>query len=79
MRWLRQATPEQRARMASLAGTTVGYLYQIAGGHRAVPKADLAFAIEDATLTLHTESLGLLPVVTAREIANAALLAGFDR
>ena len=32
--WLTSATPEERERVARLAGTSVGHLYQLAGGHR---------------------------------------------
>ncbi|NVZ22662.1 transcriptional regulator [Pseudomonas costantinii] len=32
--WLKTAATSERNRVATLAGTSVGYLYQIAGGHR---------------------------------------------
>lgn len=68
--WLRAATPEERERMATLAGTKVNYLYQLAGCARSVPKADLAFGIEEATKVLHTETAGRLPIITARTVAT---------
>ena len=74
--WLRLATPEQRERAGRLAGTSVQYFYQLASGHRQCPRADKAFAMEDAFHTLHEESAGLLPVITARQIANMAALKG---
>lgn len=67
--WLRLASAEQRERCASLAGTSVNYLYQIAGLRRE-PKVGMGVLIEDATTTLHEESMGLLPVVTARDLAT---------
>lgn len=74
--WLRKATPDERTRMATLAGTTVSYLYQLAGGHRGVPKSDLAFSIEDATFVLNKYTGGRLPVITARELATMAAVSG---
>jgi hypothetical protein len=75
--WLRAATPEQRDRMATLAGTTVGYVYQLAGCSRGkAMTADLAFRMEDAMKTLHAESDGALPVVSARELSCMCALAG---
>lgn len=67
--WLRAAAPEQRARLADLAGTSVNYLYQLAGCSRKEPKARLALAIESATIKLYQESNGFLPVITARTMA----------
>lgn len=32
--WLRESTPEERKRVAKESGTSVAYLYQIAGKHR---------------------------------------------
>lgn len=74
--WLRAADASERERCARLAGTTVNYLYALAGGHREVPKANLAFNIEDATRTLHDETSGRLPVVAARELAFMHALTG---
>lgn len=45
--YLRSISPSARKRFAIKAGTTVGYLYQIAGGHRVVG-AKLALDIEQA-------------------------------
>ena len=67
---LQACSPEELTRLATLAGTTVGYLRQLAGCHRGAPRADLAVRIEDASATLHAESAGRLPKVTARDIAT---------
>ncbi|MFK3971079.1 hypothetical protein ACI2KS_10170 [Pseudomonas sp. NPDC087358] len=32
--WLNSHTEEERAALAASAGTSVGYLYQLSGGHR---------------------------------------------
>ncbi len=42
------AHPRERQRLAQESGTTVGYLYQVAGGHRR-PGAALALRVERAT------------------------------
>lgn len=75
--WLRAAEPSERERLAALAGTTVGYLYQVAGGSRGTRlSAVLCFAIADASEKLHAESLYKLPVLPARDIAVMSSLAG---
>lgn len=74
--WLRKASPQERERLATLAGTDVGYLYSLAGLHRKKPGADLAFNIEDASRTLHEETNGRLPILTARELAFMSQVAG---
>ena len=66
--WLQKATPEQRERAACLAGTSVNYLYQLAA-HRREPKVGLAVGLEDAFRTMHTETRGELPLITARDLA----------
>lgn len=68
--FLRKATPEQRARCARLAKTSVAYLYQIAGCERPNIGARTALAIEDATRALHTETEGGLPVITVRTLST---------
>lgn len=45
--WLREATPQQRQRVASLAGTSENYLYQLAAGRRE-PGVGLAVRLADA-------------------------------
>jgi hypothetical protein len=74
--WLRAATPGQRTRCATLAGTSVSYLYSLAGGHRRTISARLAFQVEDAMRGLAQQTRGRLPVVTARELAFMHDLSG---
>lgn len=74
--WLRMASGAQRERCARLAGSSVSYLYSLAGGHRRQISARLAFQIEDATKRLARDTRGRLPVVTARELAFMHDLAG---
>lgn len=76
--FLRIASPEQRERCATLAGTSVGYLYQLAGCHRRNPSATLALRIAEATETLHRETEGRLPIVTAEQLATMCAVAGFE-
>lgn len=45
--FLKNAQPEERGRLAELAGTTVGYLYLIGGGHRR-PSSKLCKALTAA-------------------------------
>lgn len=46
--WLKKATASERDRVAAAAGTSVGYLYQIAGGHRK-PSLELSKKLQAAT------------------------------
>lgn len=73
---LRECDAEQRERLASLAGTTVNYLYNLAGCHRTDPSSSLAVGIEDASRTLHRESRGRTRIVTVRELATMCSVAG---
>jgi len=78
--WLRKATPEQKERAATLAGTKVNYLFQLAseGGNRGKNiSAALAFRIEDAMRVVEQESKGSLKAVSARELASMWTVAGF--
>lgn len=74
-RWLREATPAERDRMATLAGTSVNYLYQVAACRRE-PRVGLAFGIEQSTRQIWAETSGRLPIVTASEIASMYALEG---
>jgi hypothetical protein len=74
--FLRIATPAERERCAVLAGTSVSYLYQLAGCHRKRPSAELALLIEDATRTLSKESNGRLPTINARTVATMCAVMG---
>lgn len=68
--------PERQA-FADLAGTTVNYLYALAGCHRGQPRAHLAVSIEDASRVFHMRTAGRIPVVTVREIATMCAARGF--
>ena len=66
----------ERERLALLAGTTVNYLYSIAGCHRPNTSAATAVSIEDATRALHAETKGRTQIITVRELATMCQLAG---
>ena len=72
--WLREASSEQRERLAAIAGTSVNYLYLLATCERKNPAAKLALAIEDGTRQLHEESGAKLPIVTVRTMATMCTL-----
>jgi DNA-binding transcriptional regulator YdaS (Cro superfamily) len=57
--WLREAQPEERERMARLAGTSINYLHQIAACRRE-PKVRLALSIAQATSEMKRR--GLAPI-----------------
>lgn len=46
--WLRDASPDERERVATAVQTSVAYLYQLAGGHRR-PGIDLAKRLASET------------------------------
>jgi hypothetical protein len=69
---LRALTPEQRTALATLAGTSVGSLYQIAGCHRPNPSANLALRIETASREMNMRHG--TPVVTMHELATMCAL-----
>ncbi|MGJ8515073.1 hypothetical protein R84865_002018 [Carnimonas sp. R-84865] len=46
--WLHQKTKEERLYVAQRAGVTVGYFWQISGGHKR-PSIETAKALQDAT------------------------------
>lgn len=73
--YIRLATEQERAETAALAGTSVGYLYQIATCVRPRPSAILACAIEDATREMQKRN-GVLPIVTVRELATMCAVVG---
>ncbi|MFN7817841.1 MAG: hypothetical protein ACK5OQ_16550 [Burkholderiales bacterium] len=70
-RWLSDASPDQRDRLASIAGTSQNYIYQLAACMRE-PKVGLAFRIEDATREIGPFT------VTAREMATMCALDGLE-
>ncbi len=60
--FLKAATKHERAEVAAVCHGSVGYLYQLAGGHR-FASPYLATLIEQATLTIATHSQGRLEIV----------------
>jgi len=66
--FMRSATKAQRQEVAEAAGTSVGYLYQLAGGHRRNPGTHIAVGIESATRQLHARCQ--TPIVTVESLAN---------
>lgn len=75
--WLRLADDAQRERLATLAGTKVGYLYLLATCERKNPGAKMALGIEDATRQMHEETGGKLPIVTVRTMASMCAVKDF--
>lgn len=73
---LRECSAEERERLAQDAGTTVNYLYSLAGCHRGTPNATLAVGIEDASRRLSKETRGRTRVVTVRELATMCQVQG---
>ena len=67
---LRVLTDEQRATFATDAGTTVSYLYALAGCQRLSAGSTLALAIEAASERLNKASRGKTPVVSMRTLAT---------
>jgi len=52
-KFLKTSTPDERLIVATHAGTTVNYLYQIASGERA-PSVSIAVGIEQGTRAVRT-------------------------
>ncbi len=69
-KFLRVATNAERELVASEAGTSVAYLYQLAGGHRKNPGAALAAGIERSTRALHKANPSRIPVVTVMTLVK---------
>lgn len=68
--WMSSATVDEQSALAKRAGTSRGYLYQLAGGHRQA-SADLGAAIERETRVMHRASKGRLPIVYRTDIVPA--------
>ena len=77
--FLQAASSDERERCALLAGTTVNYLYQLAGCNRQQAGSDLALRIEDATTTMNIETSGRLPAISVRELAAMCAVAKLAR
>lgn len=68
LRILRGLTPAQRSEFAKLAGTSVSYIYQLAGGKHTSPRTVLARGLADASVVM-AQKYGTLPI-TMQEIAG---------
>lgn len=66
----------ERTLFAQRAGTTVNYLYALAGCHRGQPRVGLAVAIEDASKWLKRRTRGRTPIVTVRQLALMCATSG---
>lgn len=67
---LRMLTPEERWQLAFDAGTTVSYLYSLAGCTRKQCRADKAVKIEEATRLMRKAKRGKTPIITVTELAT---------
>lgn len=76
--YLRAASKAERERTAALAGTSVGYLYQLAGCHRCNPATQLALGIASATRAVAAESEGRLKEVTVEQLATMCAVSAFE-
>lgn len=70
--WLAKTPADERERVAKTAGTTVGHLWQLAGGHRKA-SAELSERLQDAS-DLSITIAGLRPdlVPLAKKILQGA-------
>lgn len=68
--WMRAANEDERLYLALEAGTSRGYLNQLAGGHRDASPT-LAAAIERVTLEMREETQGRLPVVYRTDLNSS--------
>lgn len=73
---LRALTEEQRVIFAADAGTTVSYLYALAGCQRQSAGSTLALAIESASRRLAKATRGKTPVVCMQQLATMCSVAG---
>ena len=76
--FLTSSTESERERLAKGAGTTVPYLYAIAGGHRD-PKIETIAAIERSSITISKRSKGRLPILPRTEISPACAACPFAK
>jgi hypothetical protein len=64
------ATKDEQEILAGKAGTTVGNLYQLSGGHRQA-SAEMAGRIEAVTIEMHRASKGRLPKILRTDLVEA--------
>jgi hypothetical protein len=67
---LRCLTDDQRATLASDAGTKVSYLYSLATCQRSSCRADLAMRIAKASEAMCRRTGGASPIVSIEELAT---------
>lgn len=72
-KWLREATPDERERLATLAGTSVLYLYSLAACRRQ-PLVGLAVRLAEASAEVSREGLDAFSV---EDLAMMCALEGF--
>ncbi len=70
--WMKKASQEQRDALAAEANTSVGYLWQLAGGHRRAG-VDMAKALVKASIKVTPDSAltldGLRPDIWGLQVA----------
>lgn len=71
---LRLLNDEQRVAFAADAGTTVSYLYSLAGCQRQSAGSTLALAIESASRRLSEQNKGATPVVCMQTLATMCMV-----
>lgn len=74
--WMSLATVEEQQLLAERAGTSRGYLYQLAGGHRQ-GSAELGAAIERESKVMARASKGRLPIIYRTDIVAACRACDF--
>jgi len=67
-KWLRMATPAERAELASAAGISVNYMYLMAGGHRNNFRLRMAFRLSKKSYEMHLKTKCYLPWVTIEDL-----------
>lgn len=76
--WMVAATVDEQDRMAHIAQTTRGMLYQYASGNRKA-SSEKAAAVEAATVQMSKTSKGRLPVVYRTDLSTACAQCHFAR
>lgn len=69
---------DERQALAEFAGTTVNYLYALAGCHRGQPRVGLAVGIASATREFNRRTDGRIPAISVEDIATMCAVHGLD-
>lgn len=73
--WMRLATTQEQEQLATAAGTKRSYLYHLAGektkAYKREPLPPLAIALERASVVLHKQSKGRLPLIYRTDLVTA--------